>query len=104
MPLSQKDPVHSLGVVMILLEEQMAVLARRAFTQLCVVHYWHLIPKSGGSVQSDSCSSHLLIGLLKVLYIGLSLKNVWCGIEELGQLHVLPEYTFYELRWFLVYF
>lgn len=45
MILTQTDLVHNLGVLLnsqLLLEEQMAVLARRVFAQLCIVH--HLCP------------------------------------------------------------
>lgn len=63
--LLQTDSLHNLEVLMdshLLDVKQEAVIARRAFVQLC--GSTALVPKPGGHAHSNSCPCDLLSGLL----------------------------------------
>ncbi|KAM6466454.1 uncharacterized protein PHA67_012250 [Liasis olivaceus] len=77
--LPQTDPVHNLGVLLdsrLLLKEQVAVMAKRAFAQLRVVHQLHpfLDRESLQSVTHALVISH--IDYCNALYMGLPLKSI----------------------------
>lgn len=113
--LAQTDPVCNLGILLnsqLLLDEQVAVVARRTFSQLHLRHQWSFLDQ-----QAQLTLTHTLVTsrleYSNALYMGLPLNSIWklwlvwnAVSRPVRRAPRTAQVTplFHELRWLPVYF